>query len=151
MQFETCNPTFLHLYYTLSALFIKWFLLEHVKLLLDQLPKSFGWSDRHLTHIHTHTPICKILLNFQIEWQILAWLASSVASPHGLCQVVTGVSVAKYSLALLRREHLWHFQNMIVSLGCCHLSFCYHCVRVCVGVCVRTCDPIKTDHELPSS
>lgn len=113
-QFETCIPGFSHLYYPHSALFIKWFLLELVKLILDLIPKSLGWSDF----------LCFFFFHLQniaqlADWKaILAWLVSTTASQHCLCQVgwvVTGVSVAKYSFASLKREHLWHVENKICS------------------------------------
>lgn len=138
-QFETCIPGFSHLYYPHSALFIKWFLLELVKLILDLIPKSLGWSDF----------LCFFLFFFHLQniaqlahWKaILAWLVSTATSQHCLRQVgwvVTGVSVAKYSFASLKRENLWHVENKICSSGYYPLTFfllslaAWLCVRACV-------------------
>lgn len=123
MQFETnfFLFLFLHLYYPLSAPFTKRFflLLERVKLIHDQLPKS-----------HTH------LQNIAQLADCKAIVASTAVSP-GFLPLSSGPSSAKYSFASLKRDNLWHLQNKIGSFGYCpsnllpSLAACV-CVRVCM-------------------
>lgn len=95
-------------------------------------------SSWYLINYPNHTPICKILLNWQIERQ--SWPGSRLLQPHRVGWVVTGVGVAKSSFVSLQVKYLWHLQNYIGSLGYCPFNFLFaitSCVFVCT--CVRPC------------
>lgn len=109
------------------------------------------WSNTQITWVEWFSLFFLFFFHLQniaqlAHWKaILAWLVSTATSQHCLRQVgwvVTGVSVAKYSFASLKRENLWHVENKICSSGYYPLAFFFAIissliVRACVYVRLR--------------